>query len=154
MSHQVNLVERPAQPALIIHTHSPVQNLTQVLGQCYGAIMQHMGQLGQQPGGTPFVAYYNMDMDNLEIEVGIPTTTALPGKDTVQSKPLPAGKAITYLYVGPYAEIMKGYEVMNKWLTDQGLHGTGVAYEFYLNDPAVFAPEALQTEIVMPLKAE
>lgn len=30
---------------------------------------------------------------------------------------------------------------------------TAVAYEFYVNNPDAVTPEALETEIVMPLKA-
>ena len=154
MTYQCELIERPAQPVLSIHARTAAQNLTQVLGQSYGAIAQYLGLLGTQPAGAPFVAYYNMDMQDLDVEVGFPAPGKLPGKDTIQASEIPGGKAISCLYVGPYEKCGAAYEAMNQWIQTHHYEATGVAYEFYLNDPSTTAPEALQTQIVMPLKAK
>ena len=80
MLYQCELLDRSAQPTLVIRTRTAVQNLPQVLGQAYGAILQYAGSLGVQPCGAPFVAYHNMDMQDLDIEIGFPFAQALTGQ--------------------------------------------------------------------------
>ena len=70
-----------------------MQDLPQALGKAYGAIMQYLGELGMPPAGAPFVAYFNMDMQDLDIEIGFPVMQPLPGKGEVQASAIPAGKA-------------------------------------------------------------
>ncbi len=154
MTYQIELIERPVQPVLSIRTRAAVQNLPQVTGQAYGAIAQYLGQMGQHPAGAPYVAYYNMDMQNLDIEIGFPASGKVPGRDNIQASQLPGGKAVSCLYVGPYDQCGAAYEAMTQWMQSHGVEASGVTYEFYLNDPAVTPPEALQTQIVMPVKGK
>jgi effector-binding domain-containing protein len=57
---------------------------------------------------------------------------------------------VSLIYTGPYEECGPAYEEMGKWMAEKKLEGTGVAIEFYLNDPQVDSPA--QTRIEMPLK--
>ncbi|MEE8568429.1 MAG: hypothetical protein V3S81_07445, partial [Anaerolineales bacterium] len=70
MSYKCEVVEQPPQPTLSIRTTTHVKDLPQELGKAYGAIDQYLGQLGEQPTGAPYTAYFNMDMSNLEVEIG------------------------------------------------------------------------------------
>ena len=100
----------PAQPVLTVRTHTPVEGLQQVLGQAYMRIFEHLQELGQQPAGAPFVAYYNMDMQNLDLEIGFPVATLLPARDEVLSREIPEFKAATCLYLGPYPGMAAAYD--------------------------------------------
>ena len=151
MTYKCELIDRPAQPVLSIRTRTAVQNLPQVLGAAYGKIMQYMGELGEPPAGAPFVAYYNMDMQDLDIEIGFPVLRALLGKADIQACEIPAGKAATCLYTGPYNEIPPAYNDLSAWISQQGYRPSGVAYEFYLNDPQHTPSAELQTLILFPL---
>jgi effector-binding domain-containing protein len=122
------------------------------LGRAYGAIAQYLGELGEQPVGPPFTAYYNMDMQNLDVEIGFPVSGRLPGKDDISASEIQGGKVATCLYTGPYSEIEPAYNALSQWMKDNGYEATGVAYEMYLNDPEQTAPQELQTQIVFPLK--
>jgi effector-binding domain-containing protein len=151
MTHQCELIERSAQPTLSIRTRTNVEKLPQVFGDAYGKIIQYMGELGETPGGAPYAAYYNMDMQNLDVEIGFPVLSALPGKGEVQAGLIPAGKAATCMHIGPYPEIASAYTDLSTWITAQNLRPSGVAYEFYLNDPEHTPPAELQTLILFPL---
>jgi effector-binding domain-containing protein len=144
--------EQTAQPILSIRTRLSVQDLPDVLGESYGKIMQHLAEIGQNPAGAPFVAYYNMDMQDLDMEAGFPVAQALPGKDEIKAGNLPAGMVATCEYTGPYPEMGAAYEELTQWIKDNGYEATGVSYEFYLNDPAQTPPQDLRTRIVFPLK--
>ena len=152
MSYKCEVKEQTTQPTLVIRTRVSVQDLPQTLGEAYGAIAQYLGELGEQPAGPPFVAYHNMDMQNLDVEIGIPVSRKLADRDDIQAGEIPGGKAATCLYVGPYAEIELAYTALSEWMKDNGYKATGVAYEMYLNDPEETPPQELQTQIAFPLK--
>jgi effector-binding domain-containing protein len=152
MSYNCEVIDRPAQPVLSIRTRGAAQDLPAILGQAYGAIAQYLGQLGQAPAGAPFVAYYNMDMQNVDMEIGFPVAKPLAGKGNIQASEIPGGKAGTCLYIGPYDKMVPAYETLTQWMQAQGYTPTGVSYEIYLNDPQQVPPEALQTQIVFPIK--
>jgi effector-binding domain-containing protein len=152
MSFKCKIIERNAQNTLSIRTTSSAQNLPQVLGKNWGAIMQYLGQLNEQMSGPPFVAYYNMDMANLDIEIGIPVAKKIPTEQEIEANKMSAGKYASCLYIGPYSEMTPAYETLAKFIQDKGYEATGIAYEVYLNDPSDVAPEELQTEILFPLK--
>lgn len=154
MSYKCEVVEQPPQPTLSIRTTTHVKDLPQELGKAYGAIGQYLGQLGEQPTGAPYTAYFNMDMSNLEVEIGFPVSSALPDKDKIQSGEIPGGKIARCLYTGPYNEIEPAYTDLTAWVKENGYEATGVAYEFYLNDPGEVAPPDLMTQVVFPLKED
>ncbi len=151
MAYQCELVNRPAQPVVSIRTRTSIQNLPQLMGQSLGAVAQYLGQMGQQPAGAPFAVYYNMDMQNMDVEIGFPAAR-LPGKDNIRAGELPAGKAVSLLHVGSYETVKAAYEAAGQWMKANGYESTGVVYEFYLNDPAQTPPERLETQLVFPVK--
>ena len=152
MSYNCKIEEKPVQPVLSIRTRSAVQDLPEVFGRCYGAIAQYLGELGETPGGAPFAGYYNMDMQDLDIEIGFPVSRPLEGKGEIQTGSIPAGKMATCLHIGPYKEVEPAYNALIEFIAQNKYESTGVAYEIYLNDPAETPEEELQTQIVFPLK--
>jgi len=152
MSYQCELREQPAQPTLTIRTRTSVQNLPQLFGKSYGAIAQHLAQLGQYPAGAPFAAYYNMDMQSLDVELGFPVPKELPGKDDIKPGRISGGKFAVVLHTGPYSEVALAYDALTKWVAEKRYEVTGVAYEVYLNDPSQTKPEDLKTQVMFPLK--
>ncbi len=150
MYTQCEIVEHPDRSVLSVKTHVAVQELPRVLADVYGRIMQYLGEMKVQPNGHPFVLYNNMDMSNLDIEVGFEVPAGLTVKGDLIPGSIPAAKVVSMVYTGPYEECGPAYEAMAHWMMDNKLEGTGVAIEFYLNDPQVDPPA--QTRIEMPLK--
>jgi effector-binding domain-containing protein len=122
------------------------------MGRVYAKIMQYLGEAGQFPAGPPYGAYYNMDMDDLDVEIGFPVGGALPGRDEIQSGEMPAGQYAACIRTGAYDQSAPAYEALATFICEQGHEPTGLVYEFYLNDPGEVPPEELQTEIVFALK--
>lgn len=152
MTHACEVHARDPQPTLAVRTRAPVERLPQVLGPAFGAVMQHAGRLGAAPSGPPYVAYYNMDMQALDLEIGFPFAAALKGEGEVLACEIPGGKLAECLHVGPYDQIGAAYDALQKWIEAKGYTPTGTSYEFYLNDPSTTAPADLQTRVVFPLK--
>lgn len=152
MDYNFEVVETAAQPMLAMRTVTSVANLPQELGKAYHGIIAYLGEQGEQPVDAAFAAYYNMDMENLDVEMGFPVGKALPGKGEIAAGEIPGGKKATCLYKGPYKEMEPVYEAMTKWMQDNGHQPTGVVYEFYYNSPMEVPESELLTKIVFLLK--
>lgn len=150
--NQYDLQEKAAQPVISTRTRCAVGDLPTVLGAAFEAIMSYLGELGVAPVGAPFVAYYNMDMQDLDIEIGFPVPAKLNGKDQMQAGEIPAGKRLSYLYKGPYSQMEPTYIGIMDWMAANGHIWSGVSYEFYFNSPLDTPETELLTEIVLLLK--
>jgi effector-binding domain-containing protein len=142
-----------ATPTLSVRSHTPVQGLPDLLGNSYMRISQYLAELGETPAGYPFVAYYNMDLQDLDVEAGYAVSKPLAGRDDIQPGALPQGLVATCVYTGPYLGMGPAYEELTQWVKDNGHEASGVIYEFYRNDPAQVPPEELETQIVFLLEA-
>ena len=153
MSYNCEVLEKKAQPVLGIRTRTPVSDLPQVMGKSFEAIEQLLGELGEQPAGPPFAAYFNMDIKNLDVEIGFPVSRVLNGKGEIIASEIPGGRIASCNYTGPYSEIGPAYEALMQWVAKEGHETTGVSYEFYLNDPDQTPPRELMTQIAFPLRS-
>ncbi len=144
-----NLVSRPA---LTIRTRTRVSDIAALFNKGYTLIAMLLNERGKVLAGPPFALYYNMDMDDLEVEFGFPVDELLEGSGSITASATPSGKAVTTLYIGPYEEIEPAYDFLMKWCADNSLILNGVAYEVYLNDPSQTPPEMLKTQVHLLLK--
>ena len=145
------VVRTPTQPTLTIRTHTSVDKLPQLIGASYASIAQYLEELGEIVADVPFVGYYNMDMQNLDVEIGFPVSKALPGKGNIKASEIPEEKVVFCMYLGSYSEMEPVYTEMMKWIDDNGYQPLGSAYEQYYNGPEQPENELL-TKIVMPIK--
>ena len=152
MVYHCEVREQPAQPALSIRARTSVQDLPAVIGKAYGAIAQYVGGLGEAPAGPPFAAYYNMDMQDLDVEMGFPVRKPMAGQGEIKAGQIPGGKAATCLHTGPYSDLRLAYQALWDWIKERGFQTTGVVYEMYLNDPTQTPPQELKTLLSFPLK--
>ncbi|HWQ88919.1 MAG TPA: GyrI-like domain-containing protein [Desulfitobacteriaceae bacterium] len=148
MENKIELIETAEQPVLSVRKVTSVTNLPQEIGSAYHIIMAYLGELGEQPVDVPFTAYYNMDMENLEVEMGFPVSKKIAGRGEVISNVIPAGKKVTCLYKGPYKDMIPTYEALNKFIADNGYKPVGIVYEHYYNSPMEVPESDLLTKIV------
>lgn len=151
MEYICEIVETKDQPVLSIRTRTKAQDLPPLIGQAYGKIMSRMTELAVEAAGNPFVAYYNLNMEDLDVELGFPVDVKLNGEGEIQPGLIPGGLKATTMHIGPYEELSVAYEALNKFVRFQGKEPTGVAYEYYLDGPEV-PMEKVRTIIVFPLK--
>jgi effector-binding domain-containing protein len=152
MTNPCELVELPARPTLVVRARAAVERLPQVLGPAWGAVMAHAAEAGAAPTDAPFVAYHNMDMTDLDLEIGFTFPRPIAGGAGVEAGATSAGQAAQCIHVGPYDQLRSSYQVLESWMTERGLKHAGPAYEYYLDDPQVTAPEELRTRIVLPVR--
>ena len=151
MVNEFEIKTLPAQPALLIRAHTSARELGKMLVPAFAAIRQYLETLTEQPAGAPFAAYYNDDMQNLDVGIGVPVARALPAHDTIQAGEIPAGEYAMCLYTGPYAHLSEAYRALAQWLEENGRHTTRAAYEIYLDDAAATPHAELRTRVMQPL---
>jgi len=152
MNATYSFIHQAEQLVMVVRQITTVQKLPECIGQCIMHIAQYLDEMGEPPAGAPFVAYHNMDMEALDVEIGFPVARALVGRGGIQPGMIAECDAATCLYTGSYPNMAPAYEELNRRMVEKGREATGVAYEFYLNSPAEVPSEALQTLIFFPLK--
>ncbi len=152
MNEQFQIIDAAEQPVLAVRTRTAVSNLPQIIGQAYAAIAAYMQELGETPKEAPYTAYFNMDMEDLDVEMGFPVPKAYPGKGDIKPGVIPAGKQATAMYKGAYEKMAPTYEAFTAWVAAQGYEPTGSSYEFYYNAPGEVSDDELLTKIMFPLK--
>jgi len=153
MDYQFEVSEPQARPALAIRTRSAASNLPKELGKAFGTIYQYLLEIGETAAGAAYTAYYNMDMQDLDVEIGFVVAKPLPGRDEIRASEIPGGKQVSYMYKGPYNKMEPVYQAMTEWMAANQYIPTGVAYEFYYNSPDQVPETELLTKIVFPVQA-
>jgi effector-binding domain-containing protein len=152
MDYKIEMKDEAAQSVLAVRFRSSVTELPAQLGRIYGSIINYI----QGSGGTtpliPYVAYFNMDMQDLELEAGFTVTEAISGEGEILAGVIPAGKQVSCTHKGPYAASEAAYNEMTNWMKKNQCIPTGVAYEFYLNSPEEVPESELLTRIMFPIK--
>ncbi len=152
MTLKIELNEQNAQPVLSIRTRTTLEELPALIGESYMKIMSYLNELGEQPANAPFTAYYNLDMQDLDVEMGFPVAKLLTEKDEIKAGEIPQGKVVSTMYKGPYTDMEQPYNEMSEWIAQNGYEPAGVCYEYYFNSPADVPESELLTKIVMPIK--
>ncbi|MDG5814608.1 GyrI-like domain-containing protein [Chitinispirillales bacterium ANBcel5] len=152
MVSEFKVEEIPEQPALSISTKCSSEQLPDVLGSAYSKIQDTLKKAGEEVAGAPYVIYYTMDMQNLDIEIGMPVKREVLGVNEVEAKMTLSGKAATCVYKGPYKNIESAYNELAEFVKNEGLRPKGIACEMYLNNPMEVSPEDLLTKLSFPLK--
>jgi len=148
--HQI--IQAEPQPAIWIKKTTSISKLPNEIGEAYGQVIAYLNEVGEPPLGPAFIAYYNMDMENLVIEIGFPVAREISGRGDLVYGLIPGGKIASRFYKGPYNGMGACYEEIVKWIADKGYVPTGVVYEFYYNSPMDVPESELLTEIRFLLK--
>jgi effector-binding domain-containing protein len=146
----INILKKTEQPTLCLRTITKVEDLPALIGESYGKMAAYLKEIGEFLADVPYVAYHNMDMQRLDVEIGFPVSRALPGKEEVKAGLIPAGKVVFCMYRGAYNEIEPVYTEMLQWIEENHHKATGTAYEHYYNGPG-FPESEMLTMLVMPI---
>jgi effector-binding domain-containing protein len=152
MEHEVTLREREA--ALVVSKRFPVRlsEIGGALGTAFGEVYGHLGAVGIEGNGPPFVIYYEVPVADqpFDIEVCAPVSIAVDPPPGWQARELPAGAFVTLLHVGPYDTVASAYDTVTAWIGDHDLAVAGPPREVYLSPPET-PPAQVRTIIEFPV---
>jgi effector-binding domain-containing protein len=148
----MQIIEKKETPTLSVRYRTPAAELPNSMGPVYGEIAAYMGKNGIRFAGPPFAMYYNMDMNDLDVEIGFPVPAAAAGAGRVKAGKLPGGSFAVAKHVGPYATIEETYNGLTAFVKEKGVQPEAYMFEEYLNSPEDTPPDKLETVIYFPLK--
>jgi DNA-binding transcriptional MerR regulator len=111
-------------------------------------LLARLSRLGLDARGPIICLLSRVDDDSLHLQMGTPVANPPPGERIV---PLPAGRVAVTRHVGPYEEAGLADLALHAWAEEHGLEPSGPLREVYRNDPAEVPPEALETDVILPV---
>lgn len=139
---------------LMIRLTTSVSELPKVIGEAYKDIMDYMQSSGIQCSGYPYVLYHNMDMNNLDIDIGWPVQQFDNGNGNIKPSTIPGGKVLFETHTGPYSKLEDTYKKVMEYIKEKGIKTTEWMYEMYPNSPLDTPEDKLITEIYFPVISE
>ena len=135
---------RSAQHYVGIRTLALPKQFKSIVPEFIDEIISWLAAQGIDRNGPPFLRYYVIDMNgSMDVEVGVPVATTLPGTDRISPGILPAGHYASLIFSGVTG--YKGNKALIEWAVKQGIkwdrwddkHGDAFRsrVEFSLTDP-------------------
>jgi len=149
---RIETIKRSKQAVLSIKTTTNMENLPMLISESYGKIESYLKEIGEFPEDIPFVRFFNMEVENLKVEIGFPVYKELLGKGDIEFNYLPEMKAVYSMYQGPYQEMETSYNEVMKWIETNKLNIEGTFLEYYYNSPEEVPEDKLLTGVIIPLK--
>ena len=104
--------------------------------------------------GSSFVVYRSTSDDGFEFEAALPIEadpTSPPGDD-FKIGSTRTGKAIKFVYRGPFDAMDSTYENISNYIDSKRIDAEDLSIEEYITDPATTKPDQIVINIYMPLK--
>jgi effector-binding domain-containing protein len=152
LDYEFKVIDSAAQPTLAVRTRAAAKDLPAIVGKFFGTVYQYLLEIGEQPVDAAYTAYFNMDPNDLDMDIGFLVAKPLPGRGDVHAGEIPGGKQVSYMYKGPYSQMEPVYAAMMEWMTANNYVPTGTAYELYYNDPSQVPESELLTKIILPVQ--
>ena len=140
------------QPVIYIRRRVNAANISQFMQDCYFELFTFLGKNGLGVADMPYAAYYNMDMNDLDVEMGVPVLEEVEVTGDMKYRVQNLGKVVTCIYRGPYSGIFDAYNELITWMGEKELEQVAESYEIYLNSPLGVSEDELLTMIVIPIK--
>lgn len=151
MVSDIQKVNRGLVKSVVIRTRCSMQDMPGIMAESFQKVSAYMASKGALAAGAPYVAYFNQDMNDMQIEIGIPVGMYVRNTDELFLSEIPEGDYLSTIYTGPYSGLKEVYGAMTNFAVENGYEVKGAVYESYLNDPSNTKEEALMTEILFRL---
>ncbi len=139
---------------------SEPNEIASVMEATFGKLCMLIEEYDVTPGGPPRAVYTSYGPEGIQFVVAMPLAQA-PAEsvetDEASIGTLPGGPALRFTHHGPYAELMKTYGLITKYMIAKGLMeseagwaGYMPMWEEYVNDPETTPEDQLLTYIYLP----
>ena len=146
----IELVKIGKQPILSVRTTTNAASLPSAIGESFRKIAEYLKEIDELMSDVPFVAYHNLDPEDMEIEIGFPVPASFPGKGDAKASFLEETLAVFCMFLGSYSDMEPLYNEMTSWIEENGYRFSGAYYEFYYNG-IEFPESELLTKVFIPV---
>lgn len=161
---RIRLGETRKEPEFAVQQRKPLRTAAvrakcapdQVLQQVPILLPEVMAFLNREritPVGPPYARSRSLGAE-VELEAGIPVPAEIAGDGRVTPSSLPGGDVVSGVHVGPYRDLPRAREALDRWLAKEGLTPEGGPWEVYRTEPGLERdPSKWRTEIFQPVSA-
>ncbi len=150
----ITLTQQPELHTLTIRKSiNFITEFSDFAGQSFDKITKYLENINVLLGGEPIVCFHNMDLKNLDVEVGFPTAILVSGKDEMTAQTIHSQKVVSAIDLGAYEKQDPTLEEIFVWIQENGYEMQGKIYYQYLNDTNRPENEFL-TKMIIPVKKE
>ena len=89
--------------------------------------------------------------EHIVVHACIRVESPVPDLPQARIVEVPGGEFAVVTHIGPYEQLGLAYHALYAWAQEHGHESRGLVREIYVNDPANVRPEALQTDLLLPL---
>ncbi|MDU5336409.1 GyrI-like domain-containing protein [Enterococcus sp.] len=148
----ITVKQLPEQHLLTIRkTIAFFEEYAEFMGNAVDIIQRQIEKNGALPSSGPIVCFHNIDLDELDVEIGFVTPRRIDATDETHSVTLPIRTIATTIDRGTYEKQDPTLEALMKWIPEHGYETTGGIYYHYLNGEDQPQNEFL-TEMYIPVK--
>lgn len=134
-------------------------DISAVMAEGFGKVMAFVIAQGIRPQSMPMAAYHDGPQEGVDGAMGIAfqmgvfvsEADAARAAGDIQAGATPAGRALHFTHVGPYATLRDSYGAAMAHITEEGLTIGAPSWEIYVDDPGEIPEADLRTEITMML---
>lgn len=145
--YEIRMIDIPE--TLVYSARKILTNFHQTLPELLRSLLKDIEEAGGVCAGAPIILYYDeeFEMDKVDVEAAWPVADP-----ALSNRTLPAVRAASYMYVGPYEGLTEPYEAIYAWINANGYQALTPMREVSINDPADTPPDKLVTHIQIPIK--
>lgn len=142
------------QPTLSIRAEVAWSDAPAFFDRAYGALLRHLGSHGGVLDGPPLSCSHRRTADGMDVEAALPLLRAVDGAGEIVAGEIPPVEVATTFHVGSYAGLSESYRTLADFVAREGRRATGVAFDFYVDDPGRVPVDRLRTRIALVLEEE
>jgi effector-binding domain-containing protein len=157
MTYEIQVREVPAGPLAVVKGRATKGNLGQQIRPLFDQVYAALKTSTVRQAGQNVILYDNISGENpapagegFPIEVGVQVAAPFESEGDLICSATPAGVVATVVYMGPYDQMRKAYDALDRWCNDSGRKRAGPSWEIYGDWEE--QPEKLHTDVFYLLK--
>ena len=144
----------PERKALIRRSKTSWEEAWVNLVATFKTVRAEAERLKLKATGPSLVIYRSTSDEGFEFDAALPIEgdPATPPGEDFKVGPTRTGKAIKFVYRGPFDAMDSTYENISNYIDSKRIDAEDLSIEEYITDPTTTKPEEIMINIYMPLK--
>ncbi|MCB1552737.1 MAG: SRPBCC family protein [Xanthomonadales bacterium] len=151
----ISIVEREARPALLIEqtASTDAESIGKAYGEAYGQLMTYTTRHKLDVPDAPFGIEHAADPDTYKFSAGLFVNGDVGEPEApIQSVQTRAGRVLRTIHTGSYERLGDTLLKLDAYVAVHKLERDGDVMFIWVDDPTQVAPEALRTEVLLPIR--
>ncbi len=136
MAYEILTANLPASEAVAIRTTVPLKDLPSFFSEAFLELSQVIKKGSAEPVGPPFVRYYSVTPERVDVEAVMSCDKQVPISGRVQQLHLNAAQAAIVRHVGRYDKMKPAYDAITQWMANNDKHAIEAPREVYVTTEA------------------